>query len=179
MDNLSRDNTMSMTPSKTGFKSRRFGTALRVRGTSASSSNDRGREGGGSLSYHSSAGGGGKDPVSFTQFALIDDVSAQQQITKGGNAAITMASAWKSHFDDSEETDNELKDVPGNVDILSPEGGGGGGGSGSGKADGQDWGEQGRSVVDEVSTIDYRCDNIGVFGCPPTIVKFQPQLLKT
>ena len=146
MDNLSRDNTMSMTPSKTGFKSRRFGTALRVRGTS--SSNDRGREGGGSLSYHSSAAGG-KDPVSFTQFALIDDVSAQQQITKGGNAAITMASAWKSHFDDSEETDNELKDAPGNVDILSPEGGGGG--SMSAKVDAQDWGEQGRNVVDEVS----------------------------
>jgi hypothetical protein len=29
-----------------------------------------------------------------------------------------------------------------------------------------------------VYTIDYRCD-LGVFGCPPTIVKFRPQLLKT
>jgi hypothetical protein len=28
------------------------------------------------------------------------------------------------------------------------------------------------------ATIDYRCDNRR-FGCLPTIVKFQPQLLKT
>jgi tau tubulin kinase len=45
-----------------------------------------------------------------TQFALIDDenVSALQQITRGGGG-LTMASQWKSQFDDSEETDNEWK----------------------------------------------------------------------
>ncbi|EDW99314.2 uncharacterized protein Dyak_GE14512, isoform C [Drosophila yakuba] len=45
---------------------------------------------------------------SVTQFALIDDenVSALQQVTKGG--ALTLASQWKSQFDDSEDTtDNE------------------------------------------------------------------------
>ncbi|XP_077300015.1 tau-tubulin kinase asator isoform X2 [Arctopsyche grandis] len=47
---------------------------------------------------------------SLTQFAVIDDenVSALQQVTKGG--ALTLASQWKSQFDDSEETtDNEWK----------------------------------------------------------------------
>lgn len=47
---------------------------------------------------------------SITQYALIDDenVSALQQITRGGGA-VTLASQWKSQFDDSEETDNEWK----------------------------------------------------------------------
>lgn len=48
---------------------------------------------------------------SITQFALIDDenVSALQQETRGGGAH-TLASQWKSQFDDSEEkTDNEWK----------------------------------------------------------------------
>lgn len=48
---------------------------------------------------------------SLTQFALIDDenVSALQQVTKGGGA-LTLASQWKSQFDDSEDTtDNEWK----------------------------------------------------------------------
>lgn len=51
---------------------------------------------------------------SITQFALIDDenVSALQQMTKGGGG-LTMASQWKSQFDDSEETtDNEWKQEP-------------------------------------------------------------------
>ncbi|KAL0281246.1 UNVERIFIED_CONTAM: hypothetical protein PYX00_002293 [Menopon gallinae] len=47
---------------------------------------------------------------SITQFAVIDDenVSALQQVTRGGGG-ITLASQWKSQFDDSEETDNEWK----------------------------------------------------------------------
>ncbi|CRK99849.1 CLUMA_CG013152, isoform A [Clunio marinus] len=51
---------------------------------------------------------------SITQFALIDDenVSALQQMTKGGGG-LTLASQWKSQFDDSEETtDNEWKQEP-------------------------------------------------------------------
>ncbi|XP_044316624.1 tau-tubulin kinase homolog Asator isoform X7 [Drosophila rhopaloa] len=50
---------------------------------------------------------------SVTQFALIDDenVSALQQVTKGG--ALTLASQWKSQFDDSEDTtDNEWNREP-------------------------------------------------------------------
>ncbi|KAH8384913.1 hypothetical protein KR200_005658, partial [Drosophila serrata] len=50
---------------------------------------------------------------SVTQFALIDDenVSALQQVTKGG--AVTLASQWKSQFDDSEDTtDNEWNREP-------------------------------------------------------------------
>ena len=56
---------------------------------------------------NSKAGGGDH---SITQYALIDDenVSALQQITKGGGG-LTLASQWKSQFDDSEETDNEWK----------------------------------------------------------------------
>lgn len=51
---------------------------------------------------------------SITQFALIDDenVSALQNMTKGGGG-LTLASQWKSQFDDSEETtDNEWKQEP-------------------------------------------------------------------
>ncbi|XP_025834848.1 tau-tubulin kinase homolog Asator isoform X3 [Agrilus planipennis] len=45
---------------------------------------------------------------SVTQFAVIDDENVSQQVTKGG--ALTLASQWKSQFDDSEETtDNEWK----------------------------------------------------------------------
>ncbi|GAB0091165.1 Asator [Sergentomyia squamirostris] len=49
---------------------------------------------------------------SVTQFAVIDDenVSALQQVTRGGAGALTLASQWKSQFDDSEETtDNEWR----------------------------------------------------------------------
>ncbi|XP_058800725.1 tau-tubulin kinase homolog Asator isoform X2 [Phymastichus coffea] len=47
---------------------------------------------------------------SITQFAQIDDdnVSVLQQVTRGGGG-LTLASQWKSQFDDSEETDNEWK----------------------------------------------------------------------
>ena len=57
---------------------------------------------------------GGNRDHSVTQFALIDDenVSALQQVTRGGGA-LTLASQWKSQFDDSEETtDNEWKQEP-------------------------------------------------------------------
>uniref|UniRef100_A0A0K8SCT1 Protein kinase domain-containing protein n=1 Tax=Lygus hesperus TaxID=30085 RepID=A0A0K8SCT1_LYGHE len=49
--------------------------------------------------------------LSVTQFALMDDenVSATQQVTRGGGG-LTLVSQWKSQFDDSEETtDNEWK----------------------------------------------------------------------
>ncbi|XP_025207513.1 tau-tubulin kinase homolog Asator [Melanaphis sacchari] len=48
--------------------------------------------------------------VTYTQFAVIDDdnVSAMQQMTRGGGG-LTLMSQWKSQFDDSEETDNEWK----------------------------------------------------------------------
>lgn len=59
---------------------------------------------------HPSHGHGKSGDHSITQFALMDDenVSALQQITKGGGG-LTLASQWKSQFDDSEETDNEWK----------------------------------------------------------------------
>lgn len=55
---------------------------------------------------------------SITQFAQIDDdnVSALQQVTRGGGG-LTLASQWKSQFDDSEETDNEWK----GENLQSPE----------------------------------------------------------
>ncbi|XP_071450606.1 tau-tubulin kinase homolog Asator isoform X2 [Hetaerina americana] len=55
---------------------------------------------------------------SITQFAVMDDdnVSALQQVTKGGGG-LTLASQWKSQFDDSEETDNEWK----GENLQSPE----------------------------------------------------------
>ncbi|XP_043249802.1 tau-tubulin kinase homolog Asator isoform X5 [Colletes gigas] len=55
---------------------------------------------------------------SITQFAQIDDdnVSALQQVTKGGGG-LTLASQWKSQFDESEETDNEWK----GENLQSPE----------------------------------------------------------
>ncbi|XP_015172163.1 PREDICTED: uncharacterized protein LOC107064249 isoform X1 [Polistes dominula] len=66
-------------------------------------------------------GRGGRATVrdcSITQFAQIDDdnVSALQQVTKGGGG-LTLASQWKSQFDDSEETDNEWK----GENLQSPE----------------------------------------------------------
>ncbi|CAD7094145.1 unnamed protein product [Hermetia illucens] len=84
-------------------------------------SNLRPSSGSGSTHRLSSSGGdrgglsiGGNRDHSVTQFALIDDenVSALQQVTKGGGA-LTLASQWKSQFDDSEETtDNEWKQEP-------------------------------------------------------------------
>ena len=59
-----------------------------------------------------------RDLRSITMFAQIDDdnVSALQQVTKGGGGQ-TLASQWKSQFDDSEETDNEWK----GENLQSPE----------------------------------------------------------
>ncbi|XP_046980300.1 tau-tubulin kinase homolog Asator isoform X4 [Schistocerca americana] len=56
--------------------------------------------------------------ASITQFAVIDDdnVSALQQVTRGGGG-LTLASQWKSQFDDSEETDNEWR----GENLQSPE----------------------------------------------------------
>lgn len=45
---------------------------------------------------------------SVTQYAVIDDDNVSV-VGKGGGAAVTLASQWKSQFDDSEETDNEWK----------------------------------------------------------------------
>lgn len=49
--------------------------------------------------------------ASYTQFAVMEDdnISAMQQVTRGGGGGLTLASQWKSQFDDSEETDNEWK----------------------------------------------------------------------
>ncbi|XP_045110209.1 uncharacterized protein LOC123504033 isoform X6 [Portunus trituberculatus] len=51
----------------------------------------------------------GHRDLSITQFALADDDNVSQPVTKGGGGGLTLASQWKSQFDDSEETDNELK----------------------------------------------------------------------
>ena len=71
----------------------------------------RSRSGRGIRPYsHPSHTHGKSGDHSITQFALMDDenVSALQQITRGGGG-LTLASQWKSQFDDSEETDNEWK----------------------------------------------------------------------
>ncbi|XP_030379875.1 tau-tubulin kinase homolog Asator isoform X2 [Scaptodrosophila lebanonensis] len=84
---------------------------------SATSTNLRPSSGAGSTQRLSSGGttrGSMGGDHSVTQFALIDDenVSALQQVTKGGGA-LTLASQWKSQFDDSEDTtDNEWKQEP-------------------------------------------------------------------
>ena len=68
-------------------------------------------------------GGGGGDSErvgdhSMTQFALIDDDNVSQQVTRGGGGH-TLASQWKSQFDDSEETtDNEWRQEPQSPDIC-------------------------------------------------------------
>lgn len=49
----------------------------------------------------------GRD-TSYTQFAVADDISAMQNVTRGGIAAMTLASRWQGSFDDSEETDHEM-----------------------------------------------------------------------
>ncbi|XP_065343410.1 tau-tubulin kinase homolog Asator isoform X3 [Cloeon dipterum] len=54
--------------------------------------------------------------TSITQYALIDDDNLSQQVTRGGGG-LTLASQWKSQFDDSEETDNEWKQE----NLQSPE----------------------------------------------------------
>lgn len=101
--------------------------ATKCRSTTASnlrpalaSSGSASRFGSGGLT-RSSNGCGAAGDHSMTQFALIDDenVSALQQVTKGGGA-LTLASQWKSQFDDSEDTtDNEWKQEPQSPDHRS------------------------------------------------------------
>ncbi|XP_017775238.1 PREDICTED: uncharacterized protein LOC108561688 isoform X2 [Nicrophorus vespilloides] len=63
---------------------------------------------------------------SLTQFAVMDDENVSQQVTRGG--ALTLASQWKSQFDDSEETtDNEWKPESPEHRCGGATGGGGGG----------------------------------------------------
>lgn len=81
------------------------------------STGERGSTGGGG------GGGGDSDRVgdhSMTQFALIDDDNVSQQMTRGGGCGgHTLASQWKSQFDDSEETtDNEWRQEPQSPDIC-------------------------------------------------------------
>ncbi|XP_017478660.1 PREDICTED: uncharacterized protein LOC108368303 isoform X5 [Rhagoletis zephyria] len=96
---------------------------------SATSTNLRPALGNSCTSHRFSSGGptrgsngfGAAADHSMTQFALIDDenVSALQQVTKGGGA-LTLASQWKSQFDDSEDTtDNEWKQEPQSPDHKS------------------------------------------------------------
>lgn len=49
--------------------------------------------------------------ITTTQFAVADDdnVSAVQQITKGGGPALTLVSKWQYSFDDSEELNPDLE----------------------------------------------------------------------
>lgn len=90
---------------------RRSNTSTNLRPSSVTGSTQRLNSSvctGGGLGSATRGSGGDQ---SVTQFALIDDenVSALQQVTKGGGA-LTLASQWKSQFDDSEDTtDNEWK----------------------------------------------------------------------
>lgn len=58
--------------------------------------------------------------ITTTQFAIADDdnVSAVQQITKGGGPALTLVSKWQYSFDDSEEINPELEN---NSNLLVPD----------------------------------------------------------
>ncbi|TMW50191.1 hypothetical protein DOY81_004730 [Sarcophaga bullata] len=90
---------------------RRCNTSTNLRPSSATGSTQRLNSSacGVTCATLTTRGSGGDHSV--TQFALIDDenVSALQQVTKGGGA-LTLASQWKSQFDDSEDTtDNEWK----------------------------------------------------------------------
>ncbi|XP_035214018.1 uncharacterized protein LOC118187848 isoform X2 [Stegodyphus dumicola] len=70
--------------------------------------------------YHSGYKSRYSRDISITQMALAEDdnISALQQVTKGGAAAVTLASKWQVSFDDSEETDNE---VEAKDNLTSPE----------------------------------------------------------
>ncbi|KAM7341251.1 tau-tubulin kinase asator isoform 5-T7 [Cochliomyia hominivorax] len=92
---------------------RRSNTSTNLRPSSVAGSTQRLNSslGGAATGTVVSGRGSGGGDHSVTQFALIDDenVSALQQVTKGGGA-LTLASQWKSQFDDSEDTtDNEWK----------------------------------------------------------------------
>ncbi|KAG8192276.1 hypothetical protein JTE90_002102 [Oedothorax gibbosus] len=70
--------------------------------------------------YHSGYKSRYSRDISITQMALAEDdnISALQQVTKGGCAAVTLASKWQVSFDDSEETDNEVDNKD---NLTSPE----------------------------------------------------------
>ncbi|XP_037825862.1 tau-tubulin kinase homolog Asator isoform X10 [Lucilia sericata] len=93
---------------------RRSYTSTNLRPSSVAGSTQRLNSsvcGAGTATIATARGSAGGGDHSITQFALIDDenVSALQQVTKGGGA-LTLASQWKSQFDDSEDTtDNEWK----------------------------------------------------------------------
>ncbi|XP_046811886.1 tau-tubulin kinase homolog Asator isoform X2 [Lucilia cuprina] len=93
---------------------RRSYTSTNLRPSSVAGSTQRLNSsvcGSGTATIATARGSAGGGDHSITQFALIDDenVSALQQVTKGGGA-LTLASQWKSQFDDSEDTtDNEWK----------------------------------------------------------------------
>lgn len=94
---------MNLKPSSASISSQRLNSA-----NTRSVGSGSGGGGGGSGTLRCSGGG----DQSMTQYALMDDenVSALQQLTKGGGGALTLASQWKSPFDDSEDTtDNEWK----------------------------------------------------------------------
>ncbi|XP_067628087.1 tau-tubulin kinase homolog Asator [Eurosta solidaginis] len=96
----------------------RSGTSINLRPNVGGSANQHRICSGGTLRGGSNIGGsggttgsGGGGDHSMTQYALMDDdnVSALQQVTRGGGA-LTLASQWKSQFDDSEDTtDNDWK----------------------------------------------------------------------
>lgn len=93
---------MNLKPNSASISSQRLNSA-----NTRSVGSGSGGGGGGSGTLRCSGGG----DQSMTQYALMDDenVSALQQLTKGGGA-LTLASQWKSPFDDSEDTtDNEWK----------------------------------------------------------------------
>ncbi|XP_044737816.1 tau-tubulin kinase homolog Asator isoform X2 [Chrysoperla carnea] len=72
-------------------------------------SSDRGRQGSASKQQQRRSRSVRGDH-SVTQFAVIDDDNVSQQVTRYGGGALTLASQWKSQFDDSEETtDNDWK----------------------------------------------------------------------
>lgn len=58
--------------------------------------------------------------ITTTQFAVADDdnVSAVQQVTKGGGPALTLVSKWQYSFDDSEEINPELEN---NSNLIVPD----------------------------------------------------------
>lgn len=104
--------TGALHTNSTPYTNRRSATASNSRpGFSSGGAVQRVGSGG---TTRGSSGYGAVGDHSMTQFALIDDenVSALQQVTKGGGA-LTLASQWKSQFDDSEDTtDNEWKQEP-------------------------------------------------------------------
>ncbi|XP_004518934.2 tau-tubulin kinase homolog Asator isoform X3 [Ceratitis capitata] len=111
--------TGALHTNSTPYTNRRSATASNSRpGFSSGGAVQRVGSGG---TTRGSSGYGAVGDHSMTQFALIDDenVSALQQVTKGGGA-LTLASQWKSQFDDSEDTtDNEWKQEPQSPDHKS------------------------------------------------------------